>query len=672
MGRAIDLQIPALLPALGEPEDPDFLDIVKENLQLWRSELGDPLDAVVTKRFLFEKGLIDVFIEGIPTSFEGDPIDPNLGQGGSIATGGITVETPTLPTTVVATAIALGAVITWDVPTFGGYKHTEVWRSNDNDLDNATLVGASSIGIFTDHVGLVGVTRYYWVRHINTNNVAGPYHAGQMAGEQITTLAGATLQQAYDAGSGAPQIVTTVADGPVTIQDNATPTGADLLAVRTNAAANIFHVDVLGAKAPLGIVGGDTGDLTLGGNRSASLGFINANSPIIFGPYSANPSAAYGFSYTAVEVISAAFIGGGLNFSGDITFSNPTFIYESYRGAPHITTATGLGFAAYTVLQALPLFTAGTLAGQNPLSQLIINAGATSESAFFGTMTVTNSFGLSFSPQTRALAAFAIMATTNQTAVSCRPTVSTVFLSTANVGNIRGLHQQNPIAALFQPNAGSNVMVSNVAVDVDNIFFGGNVTKAAVRSAQLAASNAYFLLQTGNAQNQLRGQTFIPLDLVGFTFGASNDTNMGWAGAGFFFQSFAVGQQWRLSAGTDFNRITNDNDSELQMGFSDVTIEGNLEFQGGLLANTTRVTTTYTILVTDYIVLGNTDGGAFTETLPAGVQNQTFRIINSGSSGNNLTLAPDGSEHLIGVNSNFVLTDGEVLEITYDTTDGWY
>ena len=89
-------------------------------------------------------------------------------------------------------------------------------------------------------------------------------------------------------------------------------------------------------------------------------------------------------------------------------------------------------------------------------------------------------------------------------------------------------------------------------------------------------------------------------------------------------------------------------------------------------ASVTRQTTTYTILASDYVIFGNTDSAAWTATLPAGTAGETHRIVNTGSSGNDLTIAPNGTEHLIGANSNFVLTDGEVLEITYDTTDGWY
>jgi len=92
----------------------------------------------------------------------------------------------------------------------------------------------------------------------------------------------------------------------------------------------------------------------------------------------------------------------------------------------------------------------------------------------------------------------------------------------------------------------------------------------------------------------------------------------------------------------------------------------------GRIKNTTRVITTYTVLITDDVIFANTDGSAWTATLPAGVEGQTFKIINSGSSSNNLTIAPDGAEHLLGANSNFTLSDGEALIITYNATDGWY
>lgn len=92
----------------------------------------------------------------------------------------------------------------------------------------------------------------------------------------------------------------------------------------------------------------------------------------------------------------------------------------------------------------------------------------------------------------------------------------------------------------------------------------------------------------------------------------------------------------------------------------------------GRIKNTTRYTTTQAIPVTDSRVFANTDGGAWTATLPPGAEGQALKITNTGSSGNLLTVAPNGAEHLIGVNSNWILFDGETLVLTFNATDGWY
>lgn len=93
---------------------------------------------------------------------------------------------------------------------------------------------------------------------------------------------------------------------------------------------------------------------------------------------------------------------------------------------------------------------------------------------------------------------------------------------------------------------------------------------------------------------------------------------------------------------------------------------------GGRYKNTTRVTTTYTILVTDDTIYCDTDGGAFTVTLPAGVDGQTYRVVNCGSSGNDVTIVPDGAENLLGANSSDTISDSEALILTYETTEGWW
>jgi len=101
-----------------------------------------------------------------------------------------------------------------------------------------------------------------------------------------------------------------------------------------------------------------------------------------------------------------------------------------------------------------------------------------------------------------------------------------------------------------------------------------------------------------------------------------------------------------------------------------LTVSGKIVSSGGRIINTTRVATTYTVLTSDDSVFCDTDGGAFTATLPAGVDGQKFYITNCGSSNNNLTLSADGAELINGLGSQ-TLGDEDSIVIIYETTEGW-
>ena len=102
----------------------------------------------------------------------------------------------------------------------------------------------------------------------------------------------------------------------------------------------------------------------------------------------------------------------------------------------------------------------------------------------------------------------------------------------------------------------------------------------------------------------------------------------------------------------------------------DVVVNALLNTGAGRIVNTTRVTTTYTALVTDYMIYADTDGGAFTITLPAGVEGQYLRIANVGSSLNNLTIDGDGAETVRGALTQ-TLYDGDIIIVVYNATEGW-
>jgi len=90
--------------------------------------------------------------------------------------------------------------------------------------------------------------------------------------------------------------------------------------------------------------------------------------------------------------------------------------------------------------------------------------------------------------------------------------------------------------------------------------------------------------------------------------------------------------------------------------------------------NVTRIAgpTTYEVFAIDKNVFVDTDEGAVTVNLPVGVDSRKLNIVNTGSSGNNVTVTPDGSELLLGANSNFTLSDQEALDIIFEGTEGWF
>ncbi len=100
---------------------------------------------------------------------------------------------------------------------------------------------------------------------------------------------------------------------------------------------------------------------------------------------------------------------------------------------------------------------------------------------------------------------------TAQNAVLCRPSYKTVAGSTISLGAITGLRVQNPTSSAA---AGTQTMVSYIGLDVEALPFGGNVTKAAVRSALVAASNTYCILHTGGAKSRHVGEFHIDEYLI--------------------------------------------------------------------------------------------------------------------------------------------------------------
>jgi len=90
--------------------------------------------------------------------------------------------------------------------------------------------------------------------------------------------------------------------------------------------------------------------------------------------------------------------------------------------------------------------------------------------------------------------------------------------------------------------------------------------------------------------------------------------------------------------------------------------------------NTTVKTSTFTVTAGEGFFC-NTTGGAFTANLPAGTAGSSFAISDYAATfqTNNLTISPNGSQKIGGVNADVVLsTEGQAVYFVYiDDTQGW-
>lgn len=137
------------------------LDKIIERLEIWMGARGNRLDEVVTYRDLIESKL------------------GRLSKGGALLPGD-NVGIPTTTVGKLSNLTANGAfqniILAWEGINQEAYSYTEIWRSEDDNLGNAELVGSTPAAVYSDPVSNY-VDYYYWVRAVSTSGNPGPYNA---------------------------------------------------------------------------------------------------------------------------------------------------------------------------------------------------------------------------------------------------------------------------------------------------------------------------------------------------------------------------------------------------------------------------------------------------------------------------------------------------------------
>ena len=167
-------KVPAIIdiPADIDPKVKRVLDSMKEASEIRLGRRGDPRDRAITLRELIDSGLA--------TELRDKPFDPNAGTGVTdFALPVFLQPDPSAPVPPAATGLSAGAAFTtitlsWNDPQISNLAFTEVWRNGSDNLGSATRVDTVSANVWSDTVD-TAQTFYYWVRHVNTNNVTGTF-----------------------------------------------------------------------------------------------------------------------------------------------------------------------------------------------------------------------------------------------------------------------------------------------------------------------------------------------------------------------------------------------------------------------------------------------------------------------------------------------------------------
>ena len=147
-----------------------YLEAVSEALEIRLGRRGDPRDRAITLRELINSGLAQ--------DLRTRPFNPNANNSNTLdfLSPDADLAIPPQPTGFSATGGYSLIQLYWDFPRYGNHSQTEIWRYDSDSIGDAQLVGVSPGLAYVDAVG-EGKDYYYWIRHVSTSGVAGPFNA---------------------------------------------------------------------------------------------------------------------------------------------------------------------------------------------------------------------------------------------------------------------------------------------------------------------------------------------------------------------------------------------------------------------------------------------------------------------------------------------------------------
>jgi hypothetical protein len=245
------------------------------------------------------------------------------------------------------------------------------------------------------------------------------------------------------------------------------------------------------------------------------LGEINIESPVTFddivaGHDTSGATPAFGIAdYSTYSSLAgfSFYVGGGVDISPTVSVDNVVTVWSA------LTSSAELESNAVNILQAMLLFNAfptikcGDAASRPPVEVVILSANPVIENEYARSQSGSDFSAVLSEPTLKGSLSGASLTMDEMTGYSFYPSYWTVTGATVNFGTVRGLHLKDiGLSSLAGATAaGTQQLGSYYGVDIEDITFGGNVTKRGIRIALAAASNAKAIEVTGTAQSTFAG-----------------------------------------------------------------------------------------------------------------------------------------------------------------------
>jgi len=256
-----------------------------------------------------------------------------------------------------------------------------------------------------------------------------------------------------------------------------------------------------------------------------------------------------------------------------------------------------------------------------------------------------------------AAALFVNTTSINQTAIGYRA----LFTNSTGTSNtaIGGFSMNKNVSGSNNLAIGRSSLFTNISGNGCTAIGDGALNKNATGSNNIAIGQNCMFSRTGSSGNIAIGNDALFLNLTG-----GSNVAIGFQSG---YNETGSNKLYIANTSTTTPLIYGEFDKEV------LKINGDFYTEQGRYKNQTEDSSaTYAVVDADEEIKLDTDSNAIACNLQAGVAGRSLRIINCGTSGNNVTCNPNGAENLIGANSGFTLKDGEALIISYTVAKGWY